>query len=99
MKLFDKIKKFFNKELTSQQIAQTMTSSEEFYNEKGELCRVYRIPVGGLSKKLAEEQICKLIANYKDDIKIDDNIDINQINNGYIPYYKEYWFPQRNIKD
>lgn len=55
----------------------------------------FTIPVGGLSKQMAEEQIAKLIANYKDEITWDDTMGTVQINGSpHIPYSKEYWFPE-----
>lgn len=55
----------------------------------------FTIPVGGLSKQMAEEQIAKLIANYKDEITWDDQMGTVQINGSpHIPYSKEYWFPE-----
>lgn len=55
----------------------------------------FTIPVGGLSKQLAEEQIAKLIANYKDEVTWDDSMGTVQINGSpHIPYSKEYWFPE-----
>jgi hypothetical protein len=55
----------------------------------------FTIPVGGLSKHMAEEQISKLISNYKDEITWDDQMGTVQINGSpHIPYSKEYWFPE-----
>jgi hypothetical protein len=55
----------------------------------------FNIPVAGMSKSVAEEQIAKMIANYKDEISWNDDFGIVQINGSpHIPYSKEYWFPQ-----
>lgn len=54
----------------------------------------FKIPVGGLSRQLAEEQIAKMIADYKDEVTWDDSLGTVQINGDpHIPYSKEYWFP------
>lgn len=54
----------------------------------------FKIPVGGLSRQLAEEQIAKMIADYKDEVTWDDSLGTVQINGEpHIPYSKEYWFP------
>lgn len=53
------------------------------------------VPVGGLSKSQAEEQIAKLIMDYKDEVSWDDNMGTLSINGSpHIPYSKEYWFPE-----
>jgi hypothetical protein len=53
------------------------------------------IPTQGLSKQLAEEQISKLITDYKDEVTFDDTLGTVKINgSAHIPYSKEYWFPQ-----
>jgi len=55
----------------------------------------FNIPVGGLSRQLAEEQVSKMIADYKDEVSFDDTLGTVQINGDpHIPYSKEYWFPQ-----
>jgi len=55
----------------------------------------FKIPVGGMSRQLAEEHISKLIADYKDEVTWDDTLGTVQINgSAHIPYSKEYWFPQ-----
>lgn len=54
----------------------------------------FKIPVGGLSRQLAEEQISKMIADYKDEVSWDDTLGTVEINGSpHIPYSKEYWFP------
>lgn len=53
------------------------------------------IPTGGLSRQLAEEQISKMITDYKDEVSFDDTLGTVKINGSpHIPYSKEYWFPQ-----
>lgn len=53
------------------------------------------IPTTGLSRQLAEEQISKLITDYKDEVTFDDTLGTVKINGApHIPYSKEYWFPQ-----
>jgi hypothetical protein len=56
--------------------------------------RTFKIPVGGMSRQLAEEQISKLIADYKDEVSWDDSNGTVSINgSAHIPYSKDYWFP------
>lgn len=53
------------------------------------------IPVGGMSKQLAEEQVAKLIADYKDEVTFNNDMGTVSINGSpNIPYSKEYWFPE-----
>ena len=53
------------------------------------------IPTTGLSRQLAEEQISKLITDYKDEVTFDESLGTVKINGSpHIPYSKEYWFPQ-----
>lgn len=55
----------------------------------------FTIPTTGLSRQLAEEQISKLITDYKDEVTFDDSLGTVKINGSpHIPYSKEYWFPQ-----
>jgi hypothetical protein len=52
------------------------------------------IPVKGLSKTRAEEQIGQIIANYSERIELDDTLGTLTINGEKnIPYSKQYWFP------
>lgn len=54
----------------------------------------FTIPTTGLSRQLAEEQISKLITDYKDEVTFDDSLGTVKINGSpHIPYSKEYWFP------
>jgi hypothetical protein len=53
------------------------------------------IPVGGMSRQMQEQQIAKLVADYKDEITWDDREGKVSINGSpHIPYSKEYWFPE-----
>jgi len=53
------------------------------------------IPVGGLSKQRAEEEISQLIADYRDEVSFDDEMGTIKINgNPNIPYTKQWWFPE-----
>lgn len=52
------------------------------------------VPVGGLSRNLAEEQISKLISDYKEEVTFNQELGTPQVNGSPdIPYAKEYWFP------
>jgi len=55
----------------------------------------FTIPVGGMSRQLAEEQVAKLIADYKDEVTWNDEFGTISINGSpHISYNKEYWFPE-----
>lgn len=55
----------------------------------------FTIPVGGMSRQLAEEQISKLIADYKDEVTFNDEMGTVTINGSpHISYNKEFWFPE-----
>ncbi len=93
MNILNKIKNFFlGKKLTESEI-----SIKKYTNNRGETTRiVYTIPVGGLSKKIAEEQISKLIESYKEDVNWDENLGTVQINGStHIPYAKDFFLPTR----
>ena len=62
--------------------------------------RSYKIPVGGLSRKDAEQQIHQLMSEYNQDIQLDDNLGTININgSSHIPQNKDYWFPNNDNKD
>jgi len=55
----------------------------------------FTIPVGGMYRQLAEEQVAKLIADYKDEVTWNDEFGTISINGSpHISYNKEYWFPE-----
>lgn len=52
------------------------------------------IPVGGLSRQQAEQQIYQLMSEYHEDIQWDDNLGTVSINgSSHIPHSKDFWFP------
>lgn len=52
------------------------------------------IPVGGLSRAQAEQQIYQLMSDYHEDVQWDDNIGTVTINSqSNIPHSKDFWFP------
>jgi hypothetical protein len=54
----------------------------------------FSIPVHGLPKAIAEQQVQQLIADYKDEVIFDERMGQVYINGSpHIPYSKEYWFP------
>ena len=54
----------------------------------------FTIPVKGLSKTKAEEQIGQLIANYSEHVEWDDTIGTLTINGSkHLPFNKQVWFP------
>jgi len=55
----------------------------------------FLIPVGGLSKQRAEQEIAQLIADYRDEVSWDDNLGTVSINGAaHIPFSKQWWFPK-----
>ena len=54
----------------------------------------FTIPIKGLSRQKAEEQIGQLIQDYSEEIEFDDTLGTIQINGAkHIPYNKQVWFP------
>lgn len=55
------------------------------------------VPVGGLSRQQAEQQIYQLMSEYHEDIQWDDNLGTISINgSSHIPHSKDFWFPSSN---
>jgi len=52
------------------------------------------IPVGGLSRQQAEQQIFQLMSEYHEEITWDDNLGTMSINgSSQMPHSKDFWFP------
>lgn len=55
----------------------------------------FTIPVDGLSRQKAEEQIGQLISDYSEEVEWDDSLGTVTINGKrHIPYNKQIWFPK-----
>lgn len=55
----------------------------------------FTIPVKGLSRQKAEEQIGQLINDYSEEVEWDDSLGTLQINGTkHLPYNKQIWFPE-----
>ncbi len=55
----------------------------------------FTIPVSGLSKNRAEEQIAQLISDYSEEVEWDDTLGTLTINSSkHLPYNKQIWFPE-----
>ena len=55
----------------------------------------FTIPVKGLSRQKAEEQIGQLISDYSEEVEWDDSLGTLQINGTkHLPYNKQIWFPE-----
>jgi hypothetical protein len=55
----------------------------------------FNIPITGLSRARAEEQVSTLIADYSEEIEWDDTLGTVQINGSkHLPYNKQIWFPE-----
>lgn len=53
------------------------------------------IPVKGLSRQRAEEQIGQLIQDYSEEVEFDDTLGTLTINGSkHLPYNKQIWFPE-----
>ena len=52
------------------------------------------IPVGGLSRQQAEQQIYQLMSEYHEEVTWDDNLGTMSINgSSQMPHSKDFWFP------
>jgi hypothetical protein len=55
----------------------------------------FNIPIQGLSRQRAEEQIGQLIADYSEEVQWDDTMGTVSINGmKHLPYNKQLWFPE-----
>jgi len=55
----------------------------------------FTIPVKGMSRQKAEEQIGQLIQDYSEEIEFDDTLGTISVNGTkHIPYNKQVWFPE-----
>ncbi len=65
------------------------------YNlNQASIYKKFIIPVNGLTKQQAEQQISQLMSEYHEDIEWDDRTGIPYINGSTkIPHSKDYWFP------
>ena len=55
----------------------------------------FTIPIKGLPKQRAEEQIAQLIADYSEDVEFDDSLGTLTISGSkHLPYNKQIWFPE-----
>ena len=55
----------------------------------------FTVPIQGLSRQRAEEQISQMIADYSEEIEWDDMLGTVQINGSkHLPYNKQVWFPE-----
>ena len=53
------------------------------------------IPVGGLTRQQAEQQVYQLMAEYHEDVQFDERMGTVSINGSTdIPHSKDFWFPQ-----
>jgi hypothetical protein len=98
MKFF---KNLFNRKKKAK-IDLLMKEAQEFKcnvnHRDGEITRRFIIPVGNLSKEDAEEQLSKLMSDYKKDVDWDNDVKLpeNDIN---LYFDKDYWFPIKKDKD
>jgi len=65
------------------------------YNlNQASIYKKFIIPVNGLTRQQAEQQIAQLMSEYHEDIEWDDRTGIPYINGSTkIPHSKDYWFP------
>ena len=55
----------------------------------------FTIPIKGMSRQKAEEQIGQLIQDYSEEIEFDDTLGTISMNGSkHIPYNKQVWFPE-----
>jgi hypothetical protein len=59
------------------------------------LYQKFTIPIKGLSRQRAEEQIGQLIQDYSEEVEWDDTLGTMRINGQkHLPYNKQFWFPE-----
>ena len=59
------------------------------------LYQQFNIPVKGLGRTKAEEQIGQLIQDYSEEVEWDDSLGTLTINGSkHLPYNKQFWFPE-----
>ena len=65
------------------------------YNiNQASIYKKFVIPVGGLTRQQAEQQIYELMSEYHDDVQWDDRMGTVSINGQTnIPFSKDFWFP------
>lgn len=55
----------------------------------------FTVPIQGLSRQRAEEEVSKMIADYHEEVEWDDSIGTVEINGSKkLPYNKQVWFPE-----
>ena len=69
------------------------------YNlNQASIYKKFVIPVNGLSRQQAEQQIAQLMSEYHEDVEWDDRTGIPYINGSTkIPHSKDYWFPTSEL--
>jgi hypothetical protein len=69
------------------------------YNlNQASIYKKFVIPVNGLTRQQAEQQIQQLMSEYHEDIEWDDRTGIPYINGSTkIPHSKDYWFPSSEL--
>ena len=74
---------------------QLLVYTKLMYNiNQASLYKKFIIPVGGLTRQQAEQQILQLMSEYHEDVEWDDRMGIPYINGSTkIPHSKDYWFP------
>jgi hypothetical protein len=59
------------------------------------LYQKFNIPIKGLGRQRAEEQIGQLIQDYSEEVEWDDSLGTLRINGQkHLPYNKQFWFPE-----
>jgi hypothetical protein len=59
------------------------------------LYQKFTVPIKGLSRQRAEEQIGQLIQDYSEEVEWDDSLGSLRINGQkHLPYNKQFWFPE-----
>ena len=66
------------------------------YNiNQASIYKKFVIPVGGLSRQQAEQQVYELMSEYHDDVQWDERMGTVSINGQTnIPFSKDFWFPE-----
>jgi capsid assembly protein Gp20 len=72
-----------------------MEQTKIIYNiNQAAVYKKFIIPVGGLSRQQAEQQIYQLMSEYHEDVQWDDNLGTMTINgSSEMPHSKDFWLP------
>lgn len=69
-----------------------------FNINQASIYKKFIVPINGLSKQQAEQQIYELMSEYHEDVQWDDHLGTVNINGeSNIPHSKDFWFPSSDL--